>query len=185
MGFFREADKVAGDILKDFRWGIIFIGRLLLLSTFVEDGFRMWHQWEGTVFIILFEKVVFLFNPLLGWIWTFNYFKLVKTAKEHVQYVGKNWSLADDVAYFIILLNLIGQLLGSFFILIRFLVTPSVLSLFALTIGQTVIYTIFYEPKFLLRHMAMMGALMILLAEHQGMCLLRIIKVLFKLFNFV
>lgn len=132
MGFFREADKVAGDILKDFRGGIIFIGRFLLLATFVEDGFRMWHQWE-----------------------------------EHVQYVGKNWSLADDVAYFIILLNLIGQLLGSFFILVRFLVTPAVLSLFILTIGQTVIYTIFYEPKFLLRHMAMMGALMILLAEHQ------------------
>ena len=58
MGFFREADKVAGDILKDFRWGIIFIGRLLLLSTFVEDGFRMWHQWEGTVFIILSEKCI-------------------------------------------------------------------------------------------------------------------------------
>ena len=49
MGFFREADKVAGDILKDFRGGIIFIGRFLLLATFVEDGFRMWHQWEGTV----------------------------------------------------------------------------------------------------------------------------------------
>ena len=47
MGFFREADKVAGDILKDFRGAIIFLGRLLLLSTFVEDGFRMWHQWEG------------------------------------------------------------------------------------------------------------------------------------------
>jgi len=113
----------------------------------------------------------------------YKLFKLVKTATEHVQYVGKNWSLADDVAYFIILLNLIGQLLGSFFILIRFLVTPSVLSLFALTIGQTVIYTIFYEPKFLLRHMAMMGALMILLAEHQGQCLLKIFKMLSKLIN--
>lgn len=132
MGFFREADKVAGDILQDFRPGIIFIGRLLLLSTFIEDGFRMWHQWE-----------------------------------EHVNYVGKNWSLADDVAYFIILLNLVGQILGSVFILFRVLVTPAVLSLFVLTIGQTVIYTIIYEPKFLLRHMAMMGALMILLAEHQ------------------
>ena len=90
MGFFREADKVAGDILSDFRPGIIFIGRLLLLATFVEDGFRMWHQWE-----------------------------------EHVNYVGKNWSLADDVAYFIILLNLVGQLLGSVFILFRVLVTPA------------------------------------------------------------
>ena len=47
MGFFKEADKVAGDILKDFRPALIFIGRFLLLGTFVEDGFRMWHQWEG------------------------------------------------------------------------------------------------------------------------------------------
>ena len=113
--------------------------------------------------------------------------------EEHVNYVGKNWSLADDVAYFIILLNLVGQIFGSVLILFRVLVTPAgtcsinfsflrnwkgpnflmnikkVLSLFVLTIGQTVIYTIIYEPKFLLRHMAMMGALMILLAEHQGL----------------
>ena len=64
MGFFREADKVAGDILKDFRGAIIFLGRLLLLSTFVEDGFRMWHQWEGkfilhfTFFCINFQIYV-------------------------------------------------------------------------------------------------------------------------------
>ena len=43
----READKVAGDILKDFREILIFIGRLLLVATFVEDGYRMWHQWKG------------------------------------------------------------------------------------------------------------------------------------------
>ena len=42
----READKVAGDILKDFREILIFLGRLLLVATFVEDGYRMWHQWK-------------------------------------------------------------------------------------------------------------------------------------------
>ena len=57
-------------------------------------------------------------------------------------------------------------------------VTEKVIALFVLTIGQTVIYTIIYEPKFLLRHMAMMGALMILLAEHQG-----IVRKLLKLFD--
>ena len=45
----READKVAGDILKDFREILIFIGRLLLVATFVEDGYRMWHQWKEGV----------------------------------------------------------------------------------------------------------------------------------------
>ena len=57
-------------------------------------------------------------------------------------------------------------------------VTEKVIALFVLTIGQTVIYTIIYEPKFLLRHMAMMGALMILLAEHQG-----IVRKMLKLFD--
>ena len=59
--------------------------------------------------------------------------------------------------------------------------SPLVLSLFVLTIGQTVIYTIIYEPKFLLRHMAMMGALMILLAEHQGKCTIVINQLLSRL----
>ena len=45
--FLREADKVAGDILTDFRDVLIFFGRILLVSTFVEDGYRMWHQWQG------------------------------------------------------------------------------------------------------------------------------------------
>ena len=47
MGILSELDKVAGDILKDTRDILIFIGRLLLISTFIEDGFRMWHQWTG------------------------------------------------------------------------------------------------------------------------------------------
>ena len=47
MGILSELDKVAGDILKDTRDILIFFGRLLLISTFIEDGFRMWHQWTG------------------------------------------------------------------------------------------------------------------------------------------
>ena len=36
--FIKEADNVAGDILKDFRDPLIAVGRVLLVSTFIEDG---------------------------------------------------------------------------------------------------------------------------------------------------
>ena len=55
----READKVAGDILKDFREILIFLGRLLLVATFVEDGYRMWHQWKERL-KIKYLRYVFL-----------------------------------------------------------------------------------------------------------------------------
>ena len=36
--FIKEADNVAGGILKDFRDPLIAVGRVLLVSTFIEDG---------------------------------------------------------------------------------------------------------------------------------------------------
>ena len=76
--FDSEADNVAGDILKDFREGIIFIGRILLVSTFIEDAIRMWHQWQ-----------------------------------DHKDYIGNAWSFTDEIATFIVIVNLIGQCTGK------------------------------------------------------------------------
>ena len=77
--FIKEADNVAGDILKDFREGLIFVGRALLVSTFIEDALRMWHQWH-----------------------------------DHKEYIGSSWSIKDEIATFIVVLNLVGQCLGQF-----------------------------------------------------------------------
>jgi hypothetical protein len=103
--FIKEADNVAKDILKDFREGIIWVGRLFLgdnksprrlilinyssVSTFIEDGIRMWHQWH-----------------------------------DHKDYIGKSWSFSDKIATFIVLVNLVGQCLCGVLVLLRILVTP-------------------------------------------------------------
>ena len=78
--FIKEADNVAGDILKDFREAVIMVGRVLLVSTFIEDAVRMWHQWH-----------------------------------DHRDYIGNSWSFTDEIATFIVVLNLVGQCLGKQF----------------------------------------------------------------------
>ena len=98
--FIKEADNVAGDILKDFRDPLIAVGRVLLVSTFIEDGkpienghfclpflilaIRMWHQWQ-----------------------------------DHKDYIGNSWSFTDEIATFIVLVNLVGQCTGMRFISIK------------------------------------------------------------------
>lgn len=124
---------MAGDILKDFREAVIMVGRVLLVSTFIEDAVRMWHQWH-----------------------------------DHRDYIGNSWSFTDEIATFIVVLNLVGQCLGGVMVLFRVLVTPSVLLLSVIVILQTIVYSIIQDVKFLMRHLAMIGALCLLLAEHQG-----------------
>ena len=57
--------------------------------------------------------------------------------------------------------------LGGLMVLFRVLVTPSVLLLSVIVILQTIVYSIIQDVKFLMRHLAMIGALCLLLAEHQ------------------
>lgn len=125
--------------MKDFREGIIFIGRILLVSTFIEDAIRMWHQWQ-----------------------------------DHKDYIGNAWSFTDEIATFIVIINLVGQCtgfilflnnnlnkikIGSAMVLFRVLVTPSVLLLACIVVLQTVVYSIIQDVKFLMRHLAMIGTL--------------------------
>ena len=87
--------------------------------------------------------------------------------QEHKEYIGNYWTLKDEIATVIVIVNLVGQLLGGFLVLLRFLVTPSVILLTAIVILQTIAYSIIFDVKFLMRHLAMIGALFLLLAEHK------------------
>jgi uncharacterized membrane protein YphA (DoxX/SURF4 family) len=57
---------------------------------------------------------------------------------------------------------------GGILVLFRVLVTPSVLLLSVIVMLQTIVYSIIQDVKFLMRHLAMIGALCLLLAEHQN-----------------
>ena len=46
---------------------------------------------------------------------------------------------------------------GSFLVLFRVLVTPSVLLLACIVVLQTIVYSIIQDVKFLMRHLAMIG----------------------------
>lgn len=86
---------------------------------------------------------------------------------DHKEYIGNYWSLKDEIATAAVVINLVGQLSGAIFVLLRFLVTPSVILLTCIVVLQTIAYSIIFDVKFLMRHLAMIGALFLLLAEHK------------------
>lgn len=109
------------------------LARACLVSTFIEDGFRMWSQWS-----------------------------------EQRDYMNANWGCGYFIATMFVLINMLGQLIGSGLVISRFYVQPACTTLFGIVVLQTFAYSILWDFKFLLRNMSLSGALLLLLAENRA-----------------
>ena len=104
--------------------------RFCLVSTFFEDGMRMWVQWS-----------------------------------EQREYMEISWSCGYFLATTFVLLNLVGQLGAVAMVLARFHVDIACGALFFIVILQTVAYGILFDIQFLFRNLALIGALLLVVAE--------------------
>ncbi|XP_041643617.1 surfeit 4, like isoform X1 [Cheilinus undulatus] len=128
-----QAEDVADQFLRVTKHYLPHVARLCLVSTFLEDGVRMWFQWG-----------------------------------EQSEYIDSVWGCGAFLANFFVLLNLLVQLGGCLLVLSRNFVQYACFALFGIIALQTLAYSILWDPKFLMRNMALSGGLLLLLAECRG-----------------
>lgn len=128
-----QAEDVADQFLRVTKHYLPHVARLCLVSTFLEDGVRMWFQWG-----------------------------------EQSEYIDATWNCGRFLANFFVLVNLLGQLGGCVMILSRNFVQYACFALFGVIGMQTIAYSILWDPKFLMRNLALSGGLLLLLAECRG-----------------
>lgn len=125
-----KAEDFADEFLRRSKTILPTIARACLISTFVEDGYRMWTQWG-----------------------------------EQRDYMNAQWSCGYFFATLFVIINMLGQLIGSGLVLARFYVQAACGILFGIVILQTFAYSILWDIKFLLRNMSLGGSLLLILAE--------------------
>ncbi|KAJ1520613.1 hypothetical protein ONE63_003722 [Megalurothrips usitatus] len=124
-----KAEDIADQILR-YKSVLPTIARLCLISTFLEDGLRMWFQWN-----------------------------------EQKDYMDMSWGCGKFLATVFVLINLLGQLGGCVMVLGRYKVPIACGVLFFIVVLQTFAYSILWDLQFLFRNLALIGALLLVLAE--------------------
>jgi len=128
--FLSKAEDVADTVLRSSKTFLPTIARLCLISTFVEDGIRMWVQWS-----------------------------------EQRDFMDVSWGCGAFLATLFVFINLIGQLGGCVMVLARFRVPVACGILFFIVVLQTIAYNILWDIQFVFRNLALIGALLLVLAE--------------------
>ncbi|KAL6085453.1 hypothetical protein STEG23_004655 [Scotinomys teguina] len=149
------AEDFADQFLRVTKQYLPHVARLCLISTFLEDGIRMWFQWsEQRDYIdttwscgyLLASSFVFL--NLLG--------QLNIGHKPGVVTYTFNASIRE------------AEAAGCVLVLSRNFVQYACFGLFGIIALQTIAYSILWDLKFLMRNLALGGGLLLLLAESRS-----------------
>ncbi|XP_044728345.1 surfeit locus protein 4 homolog [Chrysoperla carnea] len=128
--YVSTAEDVADQVVRKGKNILPTVARLCLISTFLEDGLRMWFQWS-----------------------------------EQREYMDMSWGCGTILATLFVIINLIGQLGGCVMVICRYQVSIACGTLFFIVVLQTVAYSILWDLQFLFRNLALIGALLLVLAE--------------------
>lgn len=88
--------------------------------------------------------------------------------KEQKEYMDMSWGCGTVLATLFVLINMIGQIGGCLLVMLRYRVEIACGSLFFIVVLQTIAYSILWDLHFLLRNLALIGALLLVLAESRG-----------------
>merc|ERR1711910_320558 len=128
-----KAEDIADKVTRSSKHVLPHLARFCLVSTFFEDGIRMWVQWS-----------------------------------EQREYMDISWGCGWFLATLFVVTNLIGQLGAVAMVLTRFKVDIACGILFFIVLLQTVAYSILWDLQFLFRNLALVGALLLVLAESRS-----------------
>ncbi|CAG0883220.1 unnamed protein product [Cyprideis torosa] len=128
--FISKAEDAADLIFRKLKHVLPTAARFCLISTFFEDGLRMWFQWN-----------------------------------EQRDYMDISWGCGWFLATLFVFVNLVGQLGAVFMVLFRYKVDWACGVLFGIVFLQTIAYSILWDLQFLFRNLALVGALLLVLAE--------------------
>ncbi|XP_038627286.1 surfeit locus protein 4-like [Tachyglossus aculeatus] len=130
--FMNSLGDLFGQFLGIVKLYLHHVARLCLVSTFLEDGLRMWFKWD-----------------------------------EQRDYIDQSWDCGPFLATSFVFINMSGQLVGCVLLLTRKFVPYTCFGLYGIIFMQVIAYNVLWNPKFLMRNMALGGGLLLLVSELQ------------------